>query len=254
MTTAFDLTTEHLAALAVIGLAGAALCLAARRRPGSWVGPATVGLGAGLVLSEATWIAWLLAGRAWTPAVGLPLHICDAATGLGAAALWTRRRVLVELLYFWAGAGTLQALVTPDLPQHFPNLLYFQYYAAHGGIVMAALVLVWGLRIAPARGAVGRALLLTAGYVAAVGVVDVVTGADYVYLRRPPQVPTLLDLMGPWPWYLVAAAALGVALFVLLDAPFRLARRAGGDPGAGAEPALPDGPRMSVDGGPNPPR
>ena len=226
MTTTFDLTGEHLAALAVIAAAGAALCLAARRWPGPWIGPATAGLGVGLVLSETVWIAWLLAGRAWTPAVGLPLHICDAATGLGAAALWTRRRVLVELLYFWAGAGTLQALVTPDLPQHFPSILYFQYYAAHGGIVVAALLLVWGLRITPGRGAVGRALLLTIAYVAVVGAVDAVTGGDYIYLRRPPSAPTLLDLMGPWPWYLAAAGALGVVLFVLLDAPFQLARRA----------------------------
>src|SRR5262245_17861274 len=168
MTTTFDLTAEHLAALAVIAAAGAALCLAARRRPGAWIGPTAAALGVGLVLSEATWIAWLMAGRAWTPAIGLPLHICDAATGLGAAALWTRRRVLVELLYFWAGAGTLQALVTPDLPQRFPHVLYFQYYAAHGGIVVAAALLVWGLGISPGRGAVGRALLLTVAYVAVV--------------------------------------------------------------------------------------
>jgi uncharacterized membrane protein YwaF len=32
--------------------------------------------------------------------------------------------------------------------------------------------------------------------------------------------------MGPWPWYIAAGAALGLALFLALDAPFRRRQRA----------------------------
>lgn len=243
MTSPFDLSTQHLAGVGVIGATAVALCLAARRGPGPWARPTAVALGVFLVLSEAGWIAWLVVQREWTPAVGLPLHICDAGTILGALALWTRRRTLVELLYFWALAGTALALVTPDVPQPFPSLLYFQYYAAHGGIVVAALFLVVGLRHSPGRGAVVRAALVTAAYAAAVGLADVVTAGDYMYLRRPPAVPTLFDLMSPWPWYLVETAALAVILFALLDVPFQLSRRqapreaATPSPGAGPDRA-----------------
>lgn len=217
---AFDPTVEHLAALASCVTAGAALCLAARLRPGGWTRPAAGALGVFLVVSEAAWIVLLVVRHAWTPALGLPLHICDAAMFLAAAALWTRRLELVELLYFWACAGTVQGLLTPDVPEPFPGLLFFQYYAAHGGLVVAALFLVVGLRLTPAVGAVRRAALLTLVYTAGVALADLVTGGDYMYLREPPPVHTLFDLMGPWPWYLASAAVLGLVLFLLLYAPF----------------------------------
>src|SRR5215468_6176572 len=101
-TSPLDLTTEHLAALAAVMAVTAVLCVAGRRWPGLWIGPAAVALGLLALASETMWIAWLVAERQWTPAIGLPLHICDSATVLAAAALWTRRRALVELLWFWA--------------------------------------------------------------------------------------------------------------------------------------------------------
>jgi len=226
-TSPLDLTTEHLAALTAVTAATAALCVAGRRWSGRRVALAAVALGLLTVASEAMWIGWLVAERQWTPAIGLPLHICDSAALLAAAALWTRRRALVELPWFWAMAGTLQALLTPDLPQAFPDILWFQYYLAHGGIVAAALFLVVGLRIAPGRTAAIRAAALTLAYAAAVGAVDVVTGGNYLYLRRPPLSPTLLDVMGPWPVYLLSATALGLVLFALLQAPFLRTARAG---------------------------
>jgi uncharacterized membrane protein YwaF len=46
-----------------------------------------------------------------------------------------------------------------------------------------------------------------------------------MYLRHPPGVPTLLDLMGPWPWYIVASMIVAAAIFVALNLPFYLGRR-----------------------------
>ncbi len=235
MVLAVDTSPEHwIAVLCVAAVAGGAT-LAVRRHPGPWVTPSLVGLGVLALGSEATWWVYQVATGTWSVVnAGLPLHLCDAATLLAAAALWWRRRVLVELLYFWACAGTVQALLTPWLPERFPHLLYFQYYAGHGAIVVAALVLVVGLRMPPGPGAVPRALLLTAVFTALAGAVDWWSGANYMYLRQPPPIPSLLDVMGPWPWYLLTGAGLAVALFALLYAPFWARRRTAG---WGASPA-----------------
>lgn len=217
------LAPEHVWALLAIAAAIAALVVAARRRPGAWIRV----LALVLVVDEASWWVYLALGGGvpGERAQPLPLQLCDVAILVAAAALWTRWPLLVEVTYFWALAGTLQALVTPDLPHHFPTYPYFQYYIAHGGTVAAALVLVVGLRIAPRPWAVLRVIGITAAYAALVYAVDAVTGADYMFLRAKPDTPSLLDELGPWPWYILSASALGIVLFAILDSPFRLFQR-----------------------------
>ncbi len=213
---------EHVAALALIAAATMVLVVAARRRPGRWLRVFALVL----VVDELSWWVYLLAGGqpGLTLAYALPLQLCDVAIFIAAAALWTWNRLLVEVAYFWGLAGTLQALLTPDLPQHFPSYPYFQYYIAHGGVVAAALVLVAGLGLHPRRRAVFQVAAITVAYAVLVGAVDAVSGANYMYLRAKPPSPTLLDALGPWPWYILAASLIALVLFAILDAPFRLGR------------------------------
>ena len=214
------LALEHVGALLVIALLTAVLVWVARRRPGAWLRVFALVL----LADELSWWIFLAAGggEPGQRVQPLPLQLCDVAILVAAAALWTRRQALVEVTYFWALAGTIQALLTPDLPQHFPSYPYLQYYVAHGGVVAAALVLVVGLRLHPRPWAVVRVAGLTVAYAAFVGGVDAVTGADYMFLRGKPPSPTPLDLLGPWPVYIFGAALVGLVLFAVLDAPFRL--------------------------------
>ena len=216
------LAPEHAGALAAIATVTVALVVLARRRPGGWLR----WMAAVLVAVEVSWWVYLLAGGVPGSelAYSLPLQLCDAAIFVAAAALWTRRHLLVEVTYFWGLAGTIQALLTPDLPQHFPSYPFFQYYIAHGGVVAAALVLVVGMRIFPEH--LLRVIGVTLAYVVLVGLVDAVTGANYMYLRAKPSAPTLLDLLGPWPVYILAASVIGLVLFALLDSPFLFRRGA----------------------------
>lgn len=220
------LNIEHLVTVGVIAVCITALVASARLRPGPWTVPAARALAVLIVVNECSWWVWLASQHLWTAAYALPLQLCDVVAFIAAAALWLRHPLLVELTYFWGLAGTANGLVSPDLTDHFPGYLFLQYFVQHGAIVAAALFLVVGLRIAPRRHSVLRCLAFTLALVVLDAGANLVTGGNYMYLRQPPGVPNLLNLMGPWPYYIIWAAGLTVAIFTALDLPFAIARRA----------------------------
>jgi hypothetical integral membrane protein (TIGR02206 family) len=165
-----------------------------------------------------------ISASTFSPRTSLPLSLCNIAVVVAGVACVTRLRMLVEITYFVGLAGTLQAVITPDLSSPFPHLVFFEYLAGHLGIVAAACLLVLGLGLTPRPRAWLRTYVIVAAYTALVGVVDATTGADYMFLRKPPSESTLLSVLGPFPWYIVSAAAVAFALFFLLDLPFSIAR------------------------------
>jgi hypothetical integral membrane protein (TIGR02206 family) len=217
---------EHLAALAVTVMVTSLLALAGRLHPGRWRPVAARALAVVLVGDFAAQQAVLVGRGEWRAGTDLPLQVCDAAVLIAALALWRpgRARPAAELLWFWAFAGTLQAILTPDLAQPYPSFFFWAYFVEHGGVVAAAAFLVWGFRLAPRAGAATRSFLLTLAFAALAGVADALSGGNYMYLREKPVHGTLLDYMGPWPWYIASGTAVAALLFLALDAPFRRGR------------------------------
>jgi hypothetical integral membrane protein (TIGR02206 family) len=219
------LSAEHLLTVAVIAAVITTLVVAARLRPGPWTVAACRILAVVILGNEAAWWIWLAEHGTWSASYALPFQLCDVAGVVAAAALWTRQPLLVELTYFWGLAGTANGLITPDVSDHFPTFGFMQYFIAHGTIVAAALLLVVGLRLAPRPGAVLRVFGLTVGLLVLDAAVNLVTDGNYMYLRHTPGAHSLLDVLGPWPWYIVGAAGLALAIFFVLDLPFIAARR-----------------------------
>lgn len=219
------LTAEHMTTLGVIAICIVGLVTAARVRPGQWTVVAGRSLALGILINECGWWVWLAEQHTWSASYALPLQLCDVVAFVAAGALWFRHPLLVELTYFWGLAGTANGLISPDVQDHFPGYLFLQYFIAHGAIVAAALFLVVGLRITPRRGALLRVVALTLALAAIDAVVNLVTGGNYMYLRHTPGVASLLDVMGPWPWYILTAAGLAVVIFLCLDLPFAIGRR-----------------------------
>ena len=216
---------EHTWPLVVIAAAIAAVLFAARRRPGPWVDSGARVIAVSVVLAEVGWWVINIVNGSWTVRWSLPLHLCEAGCFLVAAALWWRFRFAFEMAYFWGLGGTLPGLFTPDIPGHFPQPVFFQYYAEHGLLVLGAFYLVVALRMRPARLAVLRVSVTTLIYAAAVAVVDYFTGGNYLFLRNIPPTRTFLDYMGPWPWYLVTLTVLALAAFTILYLPFAHSNR-----------------------------
>jgi uncharacterized membrane protein YwaF len=197
---------EHLAVLLVTALACLGSGLAARRAPeATRVDLAGRGLAVVLVVNEIVFYVLLARDQGLSARTDLPLELTNAATIAAVIALWRPSPLAFELTYFWA-------------------------FSAHAGVMVAAVFLAWGRRRTPRPGAVARVFAWSVGVAVLAAIGTLATGGNYMFLRRPPRQDSLLDLMGPWPWYIPAAAALALALFWLLDRPFD-GRRAHGSAG-----------------------
>ena len=211
---------EHVLPVVVIALGIVTVLVASRRWPDRWVDHGARVIAVSVMLAESGWWFINIADGTWTVQWSLPLHLCEAGSFVAAAALWWRARFAFELSYFWALGGTLPGLFTPNIPGHFPEPVYFQYYAQHGLLVLGAFYLVIAMRMRPAPHAVLRVSSATATYAMAVALVDYFTNGNYLFLRFLPTTGTALDHIGPWPWYIVALTVAAIVVFNLLYLPF----------------------------------
>jgi hypothetical integral membrane protein (TIGR02206 family) len=209
-------SVEHLAALGVLVVAACGSVWLARRDV------ATVALSRTLALVVlAGWVGEQVADvveHVWSVQYTLPLQLTDVVSITAIVALWRPRPLIVELTYFGALTASLQATLTPDLARTFPSAFYFTYFAYHVGAIVAALFLVFGRRMYPRPGAAWRVFGATLVVAAVAGAADVITGGNYMYLRRKPEHSSLLSVMARWPWYLVETAVLAIAMLLVLQA------------------------------------
>lgn len=210
----------HLAILASIPAAGAALVWVARLE--IWE-PRRIALILGLLLAfnEVLWQLYRLLTEGWRFPEGLPLQLCDLALWSTIVALLTRRQTPFDLAYYTGLAGSSMAVLTPDLWAPLLSYPTIYFFLAHGGLISALLFLLWSGLLRPGRGSHLRVFLLGNLFALAVGVFNAVFGTNYMYLRHKPSSTSLLDYLGPWPWYLLAGELLALALFTLLYLPWR---------------------------------
>jgi len=150
-----------------------------------------------------------------------PFHLCDIAIIVCGFAIITRKPILCELAYFWGLAGTLQGLITPDLNHDFPSPVYLIFFFQHGIIVITALVLPLGLGWRPRSDASRRVFIWIIIYAVGAFLINFVMGTNFGFLTHKPEQSSLLDIMGPWPWYVLVLITLSGLFFWLLALPFK---------------------------------
>jgi hypothetical integral membrane protein (TIGR02206 family) len=223
-------TSEHLLAVVLGGVIIAGFILAGRRGGRSRILSTAVLAFLNLAaypLGQAAWMT-LDAPKALDNLV--PLHLCDLAAVTAGFALLTRHPVLCGLTYFWGLAATIQALLTPAITVGFPHLPFVMFFVHHLAVVGAALYLplVEGWRPPkPFWKGPLVAYLWALVYLAIAMVANTLLGTNFGFAAGPPPNPSLIDHLGPWPWYLLSMQVLAVAFFLLLALPFACGSRAG---------------------------
>ena len=178
-------------------------------------------LGAMLAVNELAWYAYRFLVEGWRFPDFVPLQLCDLSVWLTAIAALTGAAAVFDLAYYLGVAGAGMALITPDLwaPCWSYPTLYF--WAAHCGIVGILLLMIFSGAGRPRPGSVWRALLVGNIFALAAGLFNWAFHTNYMYLREKPAAGSLLDFLGPWPWYILAGEAMAFVLFGLLWLPFR---------------------------------
>lgn len=214
---------SHLIALGVVALVNLLLVYLRRdlspRARQAW----RYGLAMLLIVDEAAWHLWNWSTGQWTIQTMLPLHLCSVFVFLSAIMLVTRSYAIYEFAYFLGIGGAIQALLTPDAGIYgFPHFRFFQVMISHGSIVTAAIYMTVVEKYRPYWKSLLRVALGTNVYMLLVGMVNVLLGSNYLFIAHKPATASLMDVLGPWPWYILSVEVIGLAISLLLYLPFAL--------------------------------
>ncbi len=175
-----------------------------------------------LLLFDILLFTWYVTADQWDVANTLPLHLCSLTLLLSIIMLWTKSYRLFEFIYFAGIGGALQALLTPAaILSGFPHFTYYYFFVAHGGIIASCLLMINAYHYRPTLGSIGRTMLGLNLLLIPVFLVNRWTGGNYMFIARKPSDPSLIDLLGPWPWYILSMELAALVIFALLYLPFR---------------------------------
>lgn len=224
MVTAADFETygtSHLVVLTIFGVGVVAIILLARR----WRGTATERVfrrGFAITIVAVTVPLQILqfTPDEWNIQTSLPLQLCDFGWVFAVHALWTGNRLSATVTYLWGITLTSQGLLTPDLHSDFPEPRFLMFWGMHVLVIWASFALVPGLKILPTWHTYRQTVAITTAWAASTYVFNVVADTNYGYLNRLPKSASLLDLLGPWPLYVVLEIVIIAVVWALLTWPW----------------------------------
>jgi hypothetical integral membrane protein (TIGR02206 family) len=114
----------------------------------------------------------------------------------------------------------LQAVFTPTLFESLPHFEAIRYWIVHAGLPILMLygAMVYGFRLK------FRDILWSLFYLnivtAVIYPINLLTGGNYLYIMEKPPGPTMFDIMGPWPFYILSCEIVFLVLSFILYLPF----------------------------------
>lgn len=215
--------TSHWASFAVGAVAAAALVVLGRRLRGRPEAQARFSRGFAIVVVvvQAPLRIHLLLPEQFVLQVSLPLQLCDLALVVAVWALWTRHRWACAATYFWGLTLVPQAMLTPALnAPDFPAVRFVDFWTQHLLTTCAAIYLTWGAGIRPDWAGWRRTIAISLAWAVVIFPFNAAVGTNYGFLNHKPDNPSALDLLGPWPWYLLVEILVIAAAWALITWPW----------------------------------
>ena len=176
-----------------------------------------------IIIVEVLYKVWNISVAGKPLKENLSLHLCAVTIILCAITLINKNEKIFEVTFFWGLAGATQAIITPDLGLYgFPHYKFIHNFFSHSLIVAVVFYMIMVERLRPRKGAIKRIIIFTNIYMLFVGIINYLLGTNYLYISKKPDGTSLLNFLGPWPWYIVSLEIIAVILFILLYSPYKI--------------------------------
>jgi hypothetical integral membrane protein (TIGR02206 family) len=187
-------------------------------------------IAAALILQELSLNIWRLYEGTWSAADSLPLHLCGILVITCPIMLVTKSYKIFELAYFLGLGGASQAILTPDIGIYgFPHYRFYQFFVSHGLIIFSILYMTFVHKYRPNFKSFLKAFAFLNLILPMVGIINFITGGNYFFIARKPETASVIDFLGPWPWYIISLEAIGFIMLLIPYLPIAISKRCKGN-------------------------
>lgn len=210
------LSGSHITVVAIVSAAIAGLYVFRLQCSRLFGRKAEVSIALFLLSLEAVYHIWMITTNSWKLSHAIPLELCSISLFLTVLLLLTQKKIIYDILLFTGLLGASQALLTPYLNFDFPHFRFFHFFIIHAFLMIVPLYFTWVKNYRPTLSSVGKTLLFLNLLIPPVMVINKWTGGNYLYLSHKPSSASLLDLLGPYPWYIFSLEALALVLSLII--------------------------------------
>ncbi|WP_246096982.1 TIGR02206 family membrane protein [Psychrobacillus soli] len=174
-----------------------------------------------LLAMEISYHLVLILEGIWSLSESLPLHLCSISLFCSCFLLWTGSKRLYDFIFFAGMGGALQAVLTPSIIVNFPDFKFIQFFYVHIGIILTAFYILWVKSYQPTFKSVIKTMVVLNIIFPFIFVLNILIQGNYMFLREKPINGSLLDFLGPFPWYIVSLEIVAFSIFVVVWLIFR---------------------------------
>lgn len=135
------------------------------------------------------------------PVDHLPITVCGWAVVLASYMLVGKSKTLFDITYFWVFAGTVFALITPTVITYTgpTRYRYYQFWGEHllGYIAIFYMMFVHKMRPTWKSFVKSYIALFVLALIAYWANAVIGPGANYLFLAKPEDTPSILDILPP---------------------------------------------------------
>ena len=180
-----------------------------------------------LIISEMSYYWRLVAipSLGPNPVDHLPITVCGWVAIFASYMVIGKSQTLFDICYFWALTGSVFALATPTVISYTgpARFRYYQFWAEHLFGYVAIFYMIFVHKMRPNKKSFLKAYigLISLAVIAYVANRLIGPGANYLFMARPEDTPSILDILPPnFALRILIMASVITAMFVLAYLPW----------------------------------